>query len=331
MQHTTPIAGKTLLVYVIALSLSSMALCGISAQEPSSLRPARRRRVGARRHRRRIVGNDRARVGVSPAVLASRNGRGLKPALKGGETIVIDNRHIVPDQLSVLDGTDDGLIVNVPQRLVFYFAEGRLEAHYPVAVGRADWQTPLGDFTIVMKEEDPTWDVPLSIQQEMRRAGKRVVKSIPPGPANPLGRFWLGLSLDSVGIHGTIAPLSIYTFASHGCIRLHPDDIDALYQQVVVGERGRIIYEPVLVAYDGTDVYLEVHPDPYRRGPDPMARALDLLDQAGLTGLSDPMEVVHTVRLAEGLATPVTAQTRDRSSRPVPPCDSGGARPHTAR
>ncbi len=80
-----------------------------------------------------------------------------------------------------------------------------------MAVGRADWQTPLGDFTIVIKEEDPTWDVPLSIQQEMRRAGKRVVKSVPPGPANPLGRFWLGLSLDSVGIHGTIAPLSIYS------------------------------------------------------------------------------------------------------------------------
>ncbi len=324
MPHTTPIAGKTLLIYAIAVSLSSMALCGISAQEPSSPSPL----VGAEWAHVVTAGESWAtigtRVGVSPAVVASRNGRGLRPALKGGETIVIDNRHIVPNHLSLLDGTDDGLIVNVPQRLVFYFAEGRLAAHYPVAVGRADWQTPLGDFTIIMKEEDPTWDVPLSIQQEMRRAGQRVVKSIPPGPANPLGRFWLGLSLDHVGIHGTIAPLSIYTFASHGCIRLHPDDIDALYQQVVAGERGRIIYEPVLVAYDGTDVYLEVHPDPYRRAPDPMGRTLDLLDQAGLTGLSDAADVVDVVRRAEGLATPVTTLTRDRGPRPVVPCDSGG-------
>ena len=322
MQHTTPIAGKTLLVYAIALSLSSVALCGIGAQP--FLSPL----VGAE-WAHTVTGGESwatigARVGVSPAVLASRNGRGLKPALKGGETIVIDNRHIVPDQRSLRDDLDDGLIVNVPQRLVFYFAEGRLEAYYPVAVGSGGWQTPLGDFTIVTKEEDPTWDVPLSIQQEMRRTGKRVVTSVPPGPANPLGRFWLGLSLDSVGIHGTIAPLSIYAFATHGCIRLHPDDIDALYQQVVIGERGRIIYEPVLVAYDGTDVYLEVHPDPYRRAPDPMRRALDLLDQAGLTGLVDATEVARIVRAAEGLATPVTALTRN--PRPVPPCDDGVAR-----
>ena len=102
-----------------------------------------------------------ARVGVSPAVLASRNGRGLRPALKGGDTIVIDNRHIVPDQPPVPDGNadvnpdvnNDGLIVNVPQRLVFFFAEGRLVAYYPAAVGGSGWQTPLGDFTIVRKEE----------------------------------------------------------------------------------------------------------------------------------------------------------------------------------
>jgi L,D-transpeptidase ErfK/SrfK len=329
VQHTTPIAGKTLLVYAIALSLSSVALCGIAAQEPS-LTPL----VGAEWAHVVTAGESwaaiGARVGVSPAVLASRNGRGLKAALKGGDTIVIDNRHIVPDQRSVLEGNDDGLIVNVPQRLVFFFAEGRLQAYYAAAVGSPDWQTPLGDFTIVTKEADPAWDVPLSIQQEMRRAGKRVVKSVPPGPANPLGRFWLGLSLDSVGIHGTIAPLSIYAFATHGCIRLHPDDIDALYQQVAAGERGRIIYEPVLVAYDGTDVYLEVHPDPYRRAPDPLLRALDLLDQAGLTGLIDATEVARVVRSAEGLATPVTTLTRDRSSPPVVPCGSGGVRQHTA-
>jgi len=325
VQHTTPITGKTLLVYAFALGLSAMALCGIRAQEPSGL-PL----VGAEWAHVVTAGESwatiGARVGVSPAVLAARNGRGLKPALKGGETIVIDNRHVVPDHRTALDGTDNGLVVNVPQRLVYYFADARLQAYYPAAVGDAGWQTPLGDFTIVTKEENPTWDVPLSIQEEMRRAGKRVVTSVPPGPANPLGRFWLGLSLDSVGIHGTIAPLSIYAFATHGCIRLHPDDIDALFQQVAAGDRGRIIYEPVLVAYDGSDVYLEVHPDPYRRAPDSMGRALDLLEQAGLTGLSDMTEVAHVVRRAEGLATPVTALTRQSGSPPVAPCDHGGAR-----
>ena len=103
---------------------------------------------------------------------------------------------------------------------------------------------------------------PESIQGEMRRTGSRVLTRVPPGPHNPLGKSWLELSLGVVGIHGTNAPLSIYRFATHGCIRLAPDDVEALYMQVSEGDIGRIIYEPVLVAYDGTDVYLEVHPDP---------------------------------------------------------------------
>jgi hypothetical protein len=72
------------------------------------------------------------------------------------------------------------------------------------------------------------------------------------------------------------------------------------------GDLGRIVYEPVLVAYDGTDVYLEVHPDPYRKVPDLLQRALELLDAAGLIEKSDRMDVVETVRRAEGIAVPIT-------------------------
>ena len=110
--------------------------------------------------------------------------------------------------------------------------------------------------------------------------------------------------------HGTNAPLSIYSFATHGCIRLAPDDIEALYMQVSEGDIGRIIYEPVLVAYDGIDVYLEVHPDPYRRVPDLLQRALELLNAAGLTDMVEQTEVVETVRRADGVATPITAPER---------------------
>jgi L,D-transpeptidase ErfK/SrfK len=314
MQHGTPISGKMLFLYALAVSLSSVALCGTGAQE----QPVRAPLVGAEWAHIVVPGESwttiGARAGVSPAMLAGRNGRTLKSPLRSGDTIVIDNRHIVPDNPAILEGAEYGLIVNVPQRLLFYFGDGRLQAHYPVAVGRADWQTPLGEFTVALREENPTWDVPLSIQEELRRTGKKVVTTVPPGPTNPLGRYWLGLSLGSVGIHGTIAPLSIYSFATHGCIRLHPDDIDALYQQVAEGERGRIIYEPVLVTYDGTDVYLEVHPDPYDRAPDALLRAFELLESGGLKALSDQVEVARVVRRAEGLAVPVTALGRDGGS-----------------
>jgi L,D-transpeptidase ErfK/SrfK len=303
MPHAS-ISGRTVLVHVLAVTLASAALCGAGAQNA----PARPPVVGSEWVHVAALGESwttiGAREGITPSVLAARNGRTLKSPLRAGDVVVIDNRHIVPGINVAPEGSE--ILVNVPQRLLFLFGDGRLQAHYPVAAGARDWQTPLGDFAIVLKEENPTWDVPVSIQEEMRRARKRVLTRVPPGPTNPLGKYWLGLSLDSVGIHGTIAPLSIYSLATHGCIRLHPDDIADLYAQAAEGDPGRIVYEPVLVAFDAGDVYLEVHPDRYGLVPDPLQRALDLLDAAGLTAIADPEEVVRTVRLAEGIATPVT-------------------------
>ena len=310
MPNAAAISGRTVLIHVLTVVLASAALCSAGAQDA----PARPPLVGAEWVHVAVAGESwttiGAREGITPAVLADRNGRTLKSPLRAGDIIVIDNRHIVPEALFGANSNGNGLIVNVPQRLLFVFADGRLQGHYPIAVGGHDWQTPLGAFTIVLKEENPTWDVPESIQDEMRRAGKRVLTRVPPGPQNPLGNYWLGLSLGSVGIHGTNAPLSIYSFGTHGCIRLRPDDIEALYAQVSEGDIGRIVYEPVLVAYDGTDVYLEVHPDPYRRVPDLLQRAFELLDAAGLTDRSDRTEVVETVRRAEGVAVPVTDPER---------------------
>src|SRR6202140_4808412 len=81
----------------------------------------------------------------------------------------------------------------------------------------------------------------------------------------------MGLSFPSYGIHGTNAPLSIYDFQSRGCIRMHPQDAGALFRQVKVGQRGEIIYEPVLLAQlqDGT-ILLEAHRDPYKKSDNPL-------------------------------------------------------------
>ncbi len=307
MPNAAAISGRTVIIHVLTVALASVALCGAGAQDV----PARPPLVGAEWVHTVVAGESwttiGAREGITPAVLAARNERTLKSPLRAGDIIVIDSRHIVPEAVFAADSGGNGLIVNVPQRLLFVFADGHLQARYPIAVGGHGWPTPRWCASqSSLKEENPTWDVPASIQDEMRRAGKRVLTRVPPGPSNPLGKYWLGLSLDSVGIHGTNAPLSIYSFATHGCIRLANDDIEALYAQVSEGDLGRIVYEPVLVAYDGTDVYLEVHPDPYRKVPDLLQRALELLDAAGLTEKSDRTEVVETVRRAEGIAVPVT-------------------------
>lgn len=213
-----------------------------------------------------------ARFGVDSSVLAKQNGLSLRVPLRAGQELRVDNRHLVPA------GRGDGILINVPQRLLFYFAAGNLVAWYPVGLGKPDWPTPRGQFVIGTKEHDPVWDVPRSIQEEMRREGKRVETRVPPGPRNPLGEYWMGLTPSSCGIHGTTAPASVYRFQTHGCIRLHPDDVDDLFPRVSIGTPVEIVYRPVLAArLDDGSAWVEAHPDVYREKEDPRV-VLDLLE-----------------------------------------------------
>lgn len=250
-----------------------------------------------------------ARFGVELASLARLNGLPLTIRLNPGDVVKVENFHIVPESL------DAGILINVPQRMLYYFQSQALVSSYPVGLGRPDWETPRGRFTVLTKEENPTWDVPVSIQEEMAREGKEVITRVPPGPDNPLGRYWLGLSLPGIGIHGTIAPTSVYQFRSHGCIRLHPDDIAELFPRISPDEPGKIIYMPVLLAQlaDGR-IMLEVHRDVYKRGGNPLKRARNIAAQAGITDLIDWERVLQVIQGKEGLAREVgviTARTEE--------------------
>jgi L,D-transpeptidase ErfK/SrfK len=237
-----------------------------------------------------------ARAGLEPATLAFDNDIAADRPLAVDTWLLVDNRHIAPAAF-------DGIVVNVPQRMLHLGTGGRHVLSVPVAVGRPDWPTPLGDFAVRAKEVDPTWDVPASIQQEMAHEGKPVVTTVPPGPRNPLGQRWIGLTAPNLGIHGTNQPTSIYRFTTHGCIRLHPDDVARIFERVDVGTPVRVIYAPVLVAELGSgEVWLEVHRDPYRKTGDRLRAARELLEASGLEDLaSDPL-VTSIVRGQRGRA-----------------------------
>jgi L,D-transpeptidase ErfK/SrfK len=177
---------------------------------------------------------------------------------------------------------------------------------FPIAAGRRSWQTPTGDFTVETLETDPIWDVPISIREEMRRQGTRVVTQVPPGPNNPLGKYWIGLSIPGVGIHGTNVPSSIYSLVTHGCIRLHPGDIEQLFPQIETGMPGRITYEPVLIARIGNSVFVEVHPDPYGKALDPMAWIIERARQEGYLDMLDLNLLREAIRKRDGVARDVT-------------------------
>jgi L,D-transpeptidase ErfK/SrfK len=219
-----------------------------------------------------------ARYGVEVETLAADNQLRAGARLRPGTTLRVDSRHLVPFV------TGAAVVVNVPQRMLFVFAAGGVQA-YPVAVGRRDWPTPLGLFVIEEKETDPTWDVPASIQREMAARGQRVLVTVPPGPDNPLGDRYIRLAGTGIGIHGTNQPSSIYRFTTHGCIRLHTDDARRVFDQVDVGMKVAVVYEPVLAAKDEDgQTWLEVQPDRYRRVPDMRA----LLDQRFANIGADP-------------------------------------------
>jgi len=129
-----------------------------------------------------------------------------------------------------------------------------------------DWQTPTGRFRIIAKAKDPTWTVPPSIQEEMRLEGKEIITSIPPGADNPLGRYAIKTTLPGILIHSTTKPWSIYTYASHGCIRVYPERMEELFKLIRVNTAGEIIYRPVKLATTETGrIFLEVHGDIYSK------------------------------------------------------------------
>ena len=99
---------------------------------------------------------------------------------------------------------------------------------FTVATGQAIYPTPLGRFDIVVKWKDPWWYPPDS-------PWAKGAKPIPPGPGNPLGTRWMGLSAPGVGIHGTPDPASLGYSASHGCIRMYIPYAEWLFDHVEIG------------------------------------------------------------------------------------------------
>ena len=105
---------------------------------------------------------------------------------------------------------------------------------FGVATGQTAYPTPLGRFQIVVKWRNPTWFPPNSPWA----AG---AEPIPPGPGNPLGTRWMGLSAPGVGIHGTYQDGSIGYSVSHGCIRMHIPDAEWLFNHVEIGTTVYIV------------------------------------------------------------------------------------------
>jgi hypothetical protein len=119
------------------------------------------------------------------------------------------------------------VVRRVSHRLYLYNG-ARFRRTFGVAVGQPIYPTPLGRFYIAVKQRNPWWYPPNSTWA----AG---ASPIAPGPGNPLGTRWMGLSWGGIGIHGTPDAASIGYSASHGCIRMRIPEAERLFDRVRIG------------------------------------------------------------------------------------------------
>ncbi len=188
---------------------------------------------------------------------------GVDPWLPGeGTSIVIPGRRILPP------GLRDGIVVNLPEHRLYYFPkprrkhDKRVVVTYPVSIGKMDWKTPLGLTRVIQKIKLPYWYPPESVRKEHAEEGDPLPKIVPPGPDNPLGAFAMRLDVHPGDylIHGTNNPLAVGMPVTHGCIRMYPEDVAALFPTVPVGTKVHLINDPLKVAYVEGELLLEVHP-----------------------------------------------------------------------
>jgi lipoprotein-anchoring transpeptidase ErfK/SrfK len=121
------------------------------------------------------------------------------------------------------------IVVSLEDRRLALVEDGQVKKVYSVAVGKPSTPSPVGTFTIERRAMNPTYS----------HNGRIVL----PGPGNPVGTRWMGLSIRGYGIHGTNEPNSIGKAASHGCIRMGKADLEEFYTMVAVGDTVELVGE----------------------------------------------------------------------------------------
>jgi len=177
-----------------------------------------------------------------------------------GSTILLPGQRLLPQ------GAHEGIVVNLPEHRLYYYpkvkkGETPYVITYPVSIGKMDWNTPLGKTRISDKRKNPTWTPPESVRKEHAERGDPLPPVVKAGPDNPLGAYAMRLALPGAYlIHGTNNPIAVGMAITHGCIRMYPEDIEALFPEVPVNTPVWLINEPVKVARVNGQVWLEVHP-----------------------------------------------------------------------
>lgn len=124
------------------------------------------------------------------------------------------------------------LVLKLSERRVYVYDRDQVKTSFPVAIGRAGWETPTGEYQVIQMQHDPIWEHPFTGEL------------VPPGQDNPLGVRWIGFWTDGtnyIGFHGTPNTETIGRPASHGCVRMYNHDVVKLFEMVELGTPVKVV------------------------------------------------------------------------------------------
>jgi len=246
----------------------------------------------------------------------ARANPGVDPWLPGDGT-----RIVLPTQFVLPDAPAEGLVINVAALRAFYYpkadkGEQRTVITFPIGIGKIGWATPIGTTQIVSKRKDPYWTPPESVRKEHAEEGDILPERVPPGPDNPLGAYAMNLGWPSYLIHGTNKPAGVGLRASHGCIRMYPEDIAALFDSFAVGTKVTVVDQPLLYRWQGDSLYVQSYPPHVEEEEDSDAENAPVFKESTLSrmfqrakphgGQLDRALVEQVVNDQRGVAVPVT-------------------------
>lgn len=224
-----------------------------------------------------------------------------------GKEITLPTSWILPEIMT------EGILINLAEMRLYFFHPSKdketIVTTFPIGIGRSGYDTPTGEFRVEMKIKNPTWYP----SESSRINNPKLPIEVPPGPKNPLGKYWIQLSLNGYGIHGTNRPGSIGKKISLGCIRLFPENIEWLFNQVKSGIAVRIINMPVKFGMREGLLYVEAH----RNGltlVELEKEAFRIKKEKAYDGIDDDI-LRNAIKKANGMPLPITKTDEKKISR----------------
>ncbi len=214
---------------------------------------------------------------------------------------------IIPTYWILPEMEEGGVIINLPEMRLYLLQKNKNRVGtFPIGIGVTEKVTPVGQFYVKEKKINPSWTIPPSLKEKYKG-----IKKMPPGPNNPLGSRWIGLT-SRYGIHGTNFPWAVGRLVTQGCIRLYPEDILRLYPLISLGTPVKIIYEPVKIGFKEGRIFIEVHEDIYQQIPDLYQYTLEKLQARKVQNLVESEKLRQALDRRDGFPFDITGHIKKR-------------------